>query len=175
MYVVLLDPYDALRYKKIMARAIKRYENRKLYDTEDKRYVSLEELAGLIRAGHDVTVIDNATETDITAQTLTKIINEEGSRHLPLLRTDSLHELVRWGGRAVAGGAEHLVRGLDHVLEVSLERLGFGRDTRQQVDRLRHRVEELEAVVIKLNMETNHEHNDNGASISIQPGRRTND
>jgi polyhydroxyalkanoate synthesis repressor PhaR len=108
-----------------MPRVIKRYENRKLYDTEDKRYVSLEELAGLIRAGHDIIVVDNATGSDITAQTLTKIISEEGSKHLPLLRTDSLHELVRWGGRAMTGGAEQLLRGLDRVLEVSLERLGF--------------------------------------------------
>jgi polyhydroxyalkanoate synthesis repressor PhaR len=158
-----------------MPRVIKRYENRKLYDTEDKRYVSLEELAGLIRAGHDIIVVDNATGSDITAQTLTKIISEEGSKHLPLLRTDSLHELVRWGGRAMTGGAEQLLRGLDRVLEVSLERLGFGRDTRQEMDRLRQRLEELEAVVTKLSMEVSHEHNDNGAHVSSQSGRHTND
>lgn len=158
-----------------MARVIKRYENRKLYDTEDKRYVSLDEVAGLIRAGHDITVIDNATEGDITAQTLTKIISEEGSKHLPLLRTESLHELVRWGGRAVAGGAEQLLRGLDHVLEVSLERLGFGHETRQQMDRLKQRLEELEAVVTKLSMEASHEHNDNGAHVSSQCGRHADD
>lgn len=170
-----LDGYDAVRYKIFMARVIKRYENRKLYDTEDKRYVCLEEVASLIRAGHDVTVIDNATETDITAQTLTKIISEEGSKHLPLLKTDSLHELVRWGGRAVTGGAGQLLRGLDHALEVSLERLGFGRDTRQQMERLRQRLEELEAVVTKLTMEASHEHNDNGEHVSSQSGRHAND
>ena len=159
-----------------MARVIKRYDNRKLYDTEDKRYVSLDELAGLIRAGHVITVIDNATESDITAQTLTKIISEEGSKHLPLLQTDYLHELVRWGGRAVTGGAEQLRRGVDRVLEVSLERLGFGRDARQEIERLRQRLEELEAVVTKLSMEESHEHNDNdGARTASQSGRRAND
>jgi len=159
-----------------MARVIKRYDNRKLYDTEDKRYVSLDELAGLIRAGHVITVIDNATESDITAQTLTKIISEEGSKHLPLLQTDYLHELVRWGGRAVTGGAEQLRRGVDRVLEVSLERLGFGRDARQEIERLRQRLEELEAVVTKLSMEASNEHNDNdGARTASQSGRRAND
>lgn len=157
------------------ARIIKRYENRKLYDMEDKQYVSLDELASLIRSGHDILVIDNATEADITAQTLTKIISEEGSKHLPLLRTESLHELVRWGGRTVADGAEQLWRGLDHVLELSLERLGIGRDTRQQMDRLKQRVEELEAVVTKLSTEASHEHNGNGAHVSSESGQRTSD
>jgi polyhydroxyalkanoate synthesis repressor PhaR len=158
-----------------MARVIKRYENRKLYDTEDKRYVCLEEVASLIRAGHNITVIDNATESDITSQTLTKIISEEGSKHLPRLQTDSLHELVRWGGRAVTGGAEQLLRGLDRVLEVSLERMDFGRDSRKEMDRLRQRLEELEAVVTKLSMEASHEHNDNGADVSSQSGLHAND
>ncbi len=63
-----------------MYRLIKRYESRKLYDTEESRYVSLDELAEWIRTGKDVKVIDNATGADVTAQMLTQIILDEGRR-----------------------------------------------------------------------------------------------
>lgn len=155
-----------------MPRVIKRYDNRKLYDTEDKRYVSLSELAGLIRAGHDIQVVDNATESDITAQTLTKIISEEGARSLPLLQTDSLHELIRRGGKVVTGGAQQLLGSLDRALEVSLERLGFARDTRQELDRLKQRIAELEKIVTRLGVEASHEHDSNGEHVSTQSSGR---
>src|SRR5512135_361111 len=56
---------------------IKRYANRKLYDTEAKRYVTLEDLAGFVRQGEDVRVVDHATGEDLTSQTLFQIIFEE--------------------------------------------------------------------------------------------------
>lgn len=156
----------------IMPRVIKRYDNRKLYDTEDKRYVSLSELAGLIRAGHDIQVVDNATESDITAQTLTKIISEEGARNLPLLQTDLLHELIRRGGKVVTGGAQQLLGSLDRALEVSLERLGFARDTRQELDRLKQRIAELEKIVTRLSVEASDELDSNGEHVSTQSSGR---
>jgi polyhydroxyalkanoate synthesis repressor PhaR len=55
---------------------IKRYPNRKLYDTEAKQYITLEEIAGLIRRGGEVRVVDNATGEDLTALTLTQVILE---------------------------------------------------------------------------------------------------
>ena len=58
-------------------RVIKRYSNRKLYDTRDSRYVTLLEIAELVRAGEDVQVIDNATKQDKTDVTLALIISEE--------------------------------------------------------------------------------------------------
>jgi polyhydroxyalkanoate synthesis repressor PhaR len=58
-------------------RVIKRYSNRKLYDTRDSRYVTLLEIAELVRAGEDVQVIDNATKEDKTDVTLALIISEE--------------------------------------------------------------------------------------------------
>lgn len=51
-------------------RVIKRYSNRKLYDTKDSRYVTLLEIAEYVRAGEDVQVIDNATKEDKTDVTL---------------------------------------------------------------------------------------------------------
>ena len=57
-----------------MIRLIKRYESRKLYDTEESRYVSLDEISGWIRQGQEVKVVDNASGADVTSQTLTQII-----------------------------------------------------------------------------------------------------
>ena len=56
---------------------VKRYPNRKLYDTQAKRYVTLNSIAELIRLGEDIQVIDYTTGEDITALTLTQIIFEQ--------------------------------------------------------------------------------------------------
>ena len=61
-------------------RTIKRYENRKLYDLQAKRYVCLRDVAEIIRSGIDVVVIDNATGEDLTPQTLTKVIADGAGR-----------------------------------------------------------------------------------------------
>jgi len=76
--------------KKTMIRLIKRYGSRKLYDTEESRYVSLDELAGWIRAGQQIRVIDNKTSDDVTSQTLTQIISEEGRKGTALLPNEML-------------------------------------------------------------------------------------
>ena len=55
---------------------IKRYQNRKLYDTQQSCYVTLDDIAKMIRVDEDVMVIDNKTKNDITAATLTQIIFE---------------------------------------------------------------------------------------------------
>lgn len=58
-------------------RLIKRYANRKLYDTRDSRYVTLQQIATFVREGEDVTIIDNTTKEDLTNVTLAQIIYEE--------------------------------------------------------------------------------------------------
>ena len=58
-------------------RKIKRYANRKLYDTRDSRYVTLHQIAQYVRDGDDVTIIDNRTKEDLTNVTLAQIIYEE--------------------------------------------------------------------------------------------------
>jgi polyhydroxyalkanoate synthesis repressor PhaR len=58
-------------------RVIKRYSNRKLYDTKGSRYVTLLQIAEMVRAGEDVQIIDNATKEDKTDVTLALIISEE--------------------------------------------------------------------------------------------------
>ena len=58
-------------------RVIKRYANRKLYDTQHSRYVTLEQISDMIREGDDVQIIDNKTKEDLTSVTLAQIIFEE--------------------------------------------------------------------------------------------------
>lgn len=131
-----------------MARLIKRYGNRKLYDTEQKRYVSLVDLAELVRQGHQIQVLENSTGEDLTAQTLTKIV-VEGERR-PALPAEVLHELVRWGGRVMATTSEQLEQRLDRLVRASLERVGPVRQIREDVDRLRDRIARLEELLGEL-------------------------
>ena len=56
---------------------IKKYSNRKLYDSSRSRYITLEEIAGLIRGGKQVKVVDSASQEDLTTVTLAQIIFEE--------------------------------------------------------------------------------------------------
>lgn len=77
---------------------IKRYPNRKLYDTEAKRYITLNEIAALIRAGEEVIVTDHATDEDLTAVVLTQIIFEQEKLQKGFLPKSVLTNLVRAGG-----------------------------------------------------------------------------
>jgi len=128
-----------------MIRLIKRYESRKLYDTEESRYVSLEDIASWVRTGQEVRVVDNGTSEDVTAQTLTQIILDEGKKGTSLLPSELLHELVRVGERAVSSGVEQLQHGVDRVLKASMDRLGPVRRAREEMTQLRERLEELES------------------------------
>lgn len=58
------------------SRTIKRYANRKLYDTRDSRYVTLQQIAEFVRAGEDVRIIDNTSKEDLTRATLAQIVYE---------------------------------------------------------------------------------------------------
>ena len=83
-------------------KVIKRYTNRKLYDTVESRYVTLDEIAQMIKAGAEVKIIDNRTKEDLTSVTLAQIIFEEEKKRsqMPL---GVLREIIRHGGEAVAG------------------------------------------------------------------------
>jgi polyhydroxyalkanoate synthesis repressor PhaR len=97
-----------------MARVVKRYANRKLYDTTTSRYVALDDIAALIRSGEEVEVTDNETGADLTAVTLAQIILEEERRHKSISSLPLLRELVRYGGDAIAG----VNRGLEALGEM---------------------------------------------------------
>lgn len=80
-----------------MAYVIKRYSNRKLYDTQESRYVTLEELEELIRAGKEISVVDVSTGEDLTSVTLAQIILENERNHRAALPTAFLHQLIKHG------------------------------------------------------------------------------
>ena len=128
-----------------MIRLVKRYGSRKLYDTEESRYVSLEELAAWIRVGQQIRVLDNKTSEDVTAQTLTQIISEEGRKGRSLLPNEMLHELIRIGEQAVSNGVGHIQDGMDRFVQASIDRIGPVRRAREEMERLRERLEELES------------------------------
>lgn len=75
-------------------RIIKRYANRKLYDTRASRYVTLHQLADLVREGEEIRIVDNTTKEDLTNITLAQIIYEEQKKG---------EEPGRWGGRSLRG------------------------------------------------------------------------
>ena len=75
-------------------RIIKRYSNRKLYDTKDSRYVTLLQIAEMVRAGEEVQIIDNNTKDDLTEVTLAQIIYEEQKAHSPNVPLQTLKELI---------------------------------------------------------------------------------
>lgn len=80
-----------------MAYMIKRYSNRKLYDTQESRYVTLEELEEMIRAGREIRVLDAVTGEDLTSVTLAQIILENERAHRGALPTAFLHQLIKHG------------------------------------------------------------------------------
>ncbi len=100
-------------------RVIKRYSNRKLYDTKDSRYVTLLQIAEMVRGGEEVQIIDNTSKEDLTEVTLAQIIYEEkkaNSRAVPLQtlkdlihqRTEKVLSDLREGpiGRLIPGPKE---------------------------------------------------------------------
>jgi len=129
-----------------MARRIKRYDNRKLYDTETSEYVSLSDIAALVRQGTTVEVMDKATGEDITAQTLTQIILEEGKNGTPVIPPDLLHTLLRRSGEALDTGLDQIRSTIDGLVERSLgqlKRLVQG-PRRRELDDLRRQLRHLE-------------------------------
>ena len=94
---------------------IKRYPNRKLYDTEAKRYITLDGIATLIRQGQEVEVTDHATGEDLTAITLTQVIFEQEKRRSGFLPQAVLTGLIQAGGETMGT----LRRTLAHPLNLA--------------------------------------------------------
>ncbi len=100
---------------------IKRYPNRKLYDTEAKRYITLDGIAALIRDGEEVVIIDHKTDEDLTAITLTQIIFEQEKKQGGFLPKSVLTGLVRTGGDTINTLRRGLSVPLDLVKQVDSE------------------------------------------------------
>jgi polyhydroxyalkanoate synthesis repressor PhaR len=96
-------------------RLIKRYGNRKLYDTSESRYITLDEIARLVRSGSDVKVIDNENGDDLTAITFAQIILEEEKRRSSLISLGLLRELVQHGEDTLAELRSRVEKGVEAI------------------------------------------------------------
>ena len=85
------------------AKIIKRYQNRKLYDTHESSYVTLDEIAKMIKNGEDLRVIDNKTKNDITAATLTQLLYESERKAKTQPSVELLKEIIRHGDGSFSG------------------------------------------------------------------------
>jgi polyhydroxyalkanoate synthesis repressor PhaR len=81
---------------------LKKYANRRLYDTEQSTYVSLNHVAELIKQGRQVEVIDAKTKEDVTGFILTQIVLEEARKKNALLPVPLLHLLIQYGENVLA-------------------------------------------------------------------------
>ncbi len=82
------------------ARYIKKYSNRRLYDTEESRYVTLSEVRELIIGGIEIQVVDVVSGEDITRQILIQIISEQEAGGQPMFTKELLTQMIRFYGGA---------------------------------------------------------------------------
>jgi polyhydroxyalkanoate synthesis repressor PhaR len=82
---------------------IKRYQNRKLYDSEESVYITLQDLSQVLRSGRDVRVVDNKTKNDITGTTLTQLLHEKERSSQTRPSADFLKEIIRQGDGTFSG------------------------------------------------------------------------
>ncbi len=100
---------------------VKRYPNRKLYNTSAKQYITLEGVAHLIREGEEVQILDHATGEDLTALTLTQIIFEQEKKEGGFLPRSVLTGLVQSGGQTLSTLRRTLASPLNLRLHVDME------------------------------------------------------
>ena len=82
---------------------IKKYANRRLYDTESSAYITLDRLAEMVREGREFEVVDAKTGEDITRQVLTQIIVDEEARGSTMLPVNFLKQLIGLYGNSMQG------------------------------------------------------------------------
>jgi polyhydroxyalkanoate synthesis repressor PhaR len=108
---------------------VKKYANRRLYNTESSSYITLENLAEMVRVGRDFVVYDARTGDDITRGVLTQIIVEEESKGRALLPTTFLRQLIGFYGDSLGG---MVPRYLEHTMAAIARQQEQMRDAMQQ-------------------------------------------
>ena len=82
-------------YKMKNIRIIKKYPNRRLYDTEDSKYITLEDISVLVTENKEFVVMDAKTENDLTRNILLQIIIEKEQSSIPIFSTKVLTQIIR--------------------------------------------------------------------------------
>ena len=100
-------------------RIIKKYPNRRLYDTETSSYITLAEVKQLVLASAEFQVVDAKSNQDLTRSILMQIILEEESGAAPLFTSDMLSQMIRSYGNAMQGlMGNYLEKGLENFVEI---------------------------------------------------------
>ena len=150
---------------------IRKYENRRLYDTTHSRYVNLDEVAQMVRDGRDVQVLDAVTGEDRTRAVLTQIVVEQAKDGHSAFPLDVLRQMVVASGRVTNEAALTYMRGVFDMYQNAYRAVspvapthgvpptpspapsaGAHRDD-AQVDALKKRLEELESIVSRIRSE----------------------
>jgi polyhydroxyalkanoate synthesis repressor PhaR len=138
---------------------IKKYENRRLYDTSASRYVNLDEIAQMVREGVDLQVVDAATGEDLTRVVLTQIIMEDAKGRDSAFPLDMLRQMVMASGAFSQDALLKYVRAslemyqnayrafTPPAMPVDFMQKMMGGSPTREVDELRRRVEELEKMI----------------------------
>ncbi len=109
-------------------KVIKRYQNRKLYDTEASAYVTLDKIAEMVRSGRAIQVVDNRDQRDITEMTLIQVIFEKQREAAERIPISTLSHIIRKGdgslGAFLAGSAEGNQLEIVRELEEQVKQLG---------------------------------------------------
>lgn len=131
-------------------RLIKRYDNRKLYDTVSSSYVSLEQIGDLIRAGEQVRIVDKHERQDLTARILTQVLLEEGRKKGESQPpTPLLHEWIRRSEEVLQSGFRKVREGVDEWLEKPIQR-GLLKERKEHMQHVWRQIELLEESIDRL-------------------------
>jgi len=104
-----------------MSILIKRYPNRKLYDTVAKQYIALEGISELIRQGNEVKIVDNVTGEDLTAIILSQVILENEKKRIGFLPHTVLASLIQSGGTTIGAMRREFISSLDSLTHIDEE------------------------------------------------------
>ena len=130
---------------------IKRYQNRKLYDTETSSYITLEEIAELIRQGQELKVIDKVTGEDLTSITFSQIIFEKGRTSRQILPINALKKIIQAGGESLAEifelGFSGIPKKIDEQLNEIMSRLTVIKEMETDMKKMSKKLQELEKEV----------------------------
>jgi polyhydroxyalkanoate synthesis repressor PhaR len=162
---------------------IKKYENRRLYNTRDSRYVNLDEVARMVQEGEDIKVVDAATGEDLTRLILTQIVVEHAKGPESTFPLDVLRQMVVASGKATQENTLKYMRALVEMYQGAFRAMSPAlnpfefirpiaggpmpttdsnadslhpsppppeKNEPPEVDELRQRLEELEAMVSRL-------------------------
>jgi polyhydroxyalkanoate synthesis repressor PhaR len=102
---------------------IKKYSNRKLYDTSSRRYITLERIGELVRSGENIQVVDRNNGEDLTAVTLSQVVLDNERKRHGAVPEQLLQQLVRNPGEAVIGAVRQSISAVQDQIQRAEERV----------------------------------------------------